>query len=892
MQAFMTETVETQSVLEKYTSKLRPMQRKLLGREHIIDTIMASFARPELCNVILLAPPGAGKTATMQGCMAVDTDRDYLEVDLARMIADITNPDEMAALLELLFDEAAEEAQKGHEIVFFIDEFHQIVQLSAAAVEALKPLLADSGTRGIRVAAATTFSEFREHLASNQPLVERLHRINIPEPDEDTCVAIMKGMAERYEVSGLFHDDNLFHLIYEYTNRYVPSNAQPRKSILMLDQMVGWHRRTGEGMTAELLGRCIYESEGVRVAMDVDATAIKSELDAHVFAQDYATMAVAKRLQLCVANLNDKSRPMATMLLTGSTGSGKAIVNDDKMIMRKAGDPAPTYRCLGELEVGDWVYTPDGREVHVGGIFPQEGDLRVWQVVFEDGQVVRCAKDHLWRVGEVDEDGQLVMHDHDEATESLQAALVQGLKLAVPLAATARFPESDTPASEFYKRGVMLASFGTDMLAAVHIDPIDACIGSSIQRKRMWAGVSAAGDGRIRTEVNIDDEIEGAYVLDVHPTAEDAVLFLARSFGWKAKSLGFKTKSDGTDAVRIAVTGAISDYEGMCCSVEVGVACGEAMAHGELPDEGFNRIVNIIATDEVAPMTCIWLDEPYTSAHLYLTGDFIVTHNTELTKQLARILFHDNDRSLVRFDMSEYANDDSLDRFRRELTDRVWARPYCVVLLDEIEKACASVSRLLLQVFDDGRLTDVNGRVVSFVNTYIVLTTNAGSEIYKDIAQYAADNEGSGRELARYEALIRKSLIATTGANRFPPELLGRIDAIVPFQPLSNETMRRIARAKLQDLKDRVLDIHGVKLFIDKKVLDYLVEDCLTTDSDAGGARAVITKLDSEVTCAVAAFINASPEYKKVGVRIKGEMAFENKDRLQSNAEVEVFAMR
>lgn len=875
------------SVLKRYTAPLRPMQRPLLGREKIINTIMASFSRPELCNVILLAPAGSGKTALMQGCMLEDPERDYLEVDLARMISDIQNSDEMAALLKVMFDEAAEEASRGHEIVLFIDEFHQIVQLSAAAVEALKPLLADSGTRGIRVAAATTFAEFREHIAPNQPLVERLHRVNVPEPDEDTCVAIMKGMAERYDVAGLFHDDSLFHLIYEYTNRYVPSNAQPRKSILMLDQMVGWHRRTGEGMTADLLARCIYESEGVNVAMNVDATAIKSELDRHVFAQDYATMAVAKRLQLCVADLNDKTKPMATMLLTGSTGSGKAIADDDLMVMRKAGDPLPSRRPLGHLREGDWVYTPDGRECRVSGVFPQTGDLISWELTLDDGQVVRCAGDHLWRVGEV-RNGRLFMHDHDESTEVLASMMGAGMNLVLPLASPARFPESDVPGSKFYQAGMMLAQFGV----CDYDDPIDACIGSILQRKRMWAGLSAGGNGRIRCEVNIDDEIEGAYVLDVHEGAIEAALFCARSLGWKARVMGSSIHEDGHTAVRVAVNGKHEDYEDMCCTVEAGMACGEAMAHGELPDEGWLRIVSIKKTEERVGMRCIYLDEPYTSAHLYLTGDFVVTHNTELTKQLARILFNDNDRSLVRFDMSEYANPESLDRFRQELTDRVWARPYCVVLLDEIEKACASVSRLLLQVLDDGRLTDVNGRVVSFVNTYIVLTTNAGSEIYKDIAQYAADDTGSGKELARYEALIRKSLVATTGADRFPPELLGRIDCIVPFQPLSRDTMKRIAKSRLMALKERVLDVHGVKLLISSKVVDYLTEDMLTTDSDAGGARAIMTKMDSEVTCAVAKFINEHPEHKRVNVQIEGEMTYENKERLVSEAHVKVSAAR
>mgnify|MGYP002800233003 CR=1 FL=1 len=140
---------------------------------------------------------------------------------------------------------------EGQEIVLFIDEFHQVVQLSAAAVEALKPLLADSGTRGIRVIAATTLEEFIQFISPNQPLVERLQRINVPEPDEDATVEILRNMSKTYGVDNQFYDDHVFHMIYEYTNRYIPANSQPRKSIKVLDAMVdGTVRRGARWMTA------------------------------------------------------------------------------------------------------------------------------------------------------------------------------------------------------------------------------------------------------------------------------------------------------------------------------------------------------------------------------------------------------------------------------------------------------------------------------------------------------------------------------------------------------------------------------------------------------------------------------------------------------------------
>lgn len=575
--------------LQKYSAPLKPMTRRLIGRDSLIRSIMAAFSRAELCNVILLAPAGSGKTALVQGIMERDAERLYLEVDLARMIADCQNDtNEMAAKLKMLFSETeACVCNEEQEIVLFIDEFHQVVQLSAAAVEALKPLLADSGTRGIRVIAATTLEEFNQFIAPNQPLVERLQRINVPEPDEDATVEILKNMAKTYGVDNLFYDDHVFHMIYEYTNRYIPANSQPRKSIKVLDAMVGWHRAENRKMDDRLLADVIQESEDVNVAFRVDASTIKKRLDEKVLAQQYATSQIERRLQLCVADLNDKSKPMSTFLFTGSTGVGK----------------------------------------------------------------------------------------------------------------------------------------------------------------------------------------------------------------------------------------------------------------------------------------------------------------TEMTKQLAEILFQDQ-RRLLRFDMTEYANDDSLERFRDLLTTRIWEHPYSIVLLDEIEKACSAVTRLLLQVLDDGRLTNRNNREVSFTNCYIVLTTNAGSEIYKTIAQYGESNSEKDMEVIakKYDKLIRRSLSETSGDNRFPPELIGRIDVMVPFQPLSRDTMSNIVKMKLRKLKEQVRARHGVHLVIDKDVIRYLVEDNLSTDSDSGGARIVMSKLETEVTTNVARYINEHPFASRIAVKVDGDMAIDNKRQLESRASIKVLA--
>lgn len=274
-------------------------------------------------------------TALVQGAMAADTSRVYLEIDISKMIADLRDNNEMAVKIKALFDESAKFVKEsGTEIVLFIDEFHLICMLSDAAVEALKPQLADSGTRGVRTIVATTFTEFREYISANQPLVQRLQRIEILPPAKEAIVSILKSFAKIYGVADEIHGTYLYEQIIELSNRYIPANSQPRKSILLLDLMVGWYRaEPGTKMDINLLYDVLKYSEGIELNVSVDAVGIKKRLDSKVFAQYLATSAVASRLQITSADLNNKTKPMGSFLFTGSTG---------KLFIRK-----PCLSCEG-----------------------------------------------------------------------------------------------------------------------------------------------------------------------------------------------------------------------------------------------------------------------------------------------------------------------------------------------------------------------------------------------------------------------------------------------------------------------------------------------------------------------------------------------------------------
>ncbi len=196
---------------------------------------------------------------------------------------------------------------------------------------------------------------------------------------------------------------------------------------------------------------------------------------------------------------------------------------------------------------------------------------------------------------------------------------------------------------------------------------------------------------------------------------------------------------------------------------------------------------------------------------------------TELAKALAQELF-DSDRQIVRLDMTEYMEKHSVARLvgappgyvgyeeGGQLTEAVRRKPYSVVLLDEVEKAHPDVFNVLLQVLDDGRLTDSHGRTVNFRNTIVILTSNLGSQELLD--GIGKDGEITEEAKERVKALLR---------TRFRPEFLNRLDETVLFKPLKRDEIRAIVRLLLKDLEERVHG-RGLELRVTDAAVDLVVE--------------------------------------------------------------------
>lgn len=202
---------------------------------------------------------------------------------------------------------------------------------------------------------------------------------------------------------------------------------------------------------------------------------------------------------------------------------------------------------------------------------------------------------------------------------------------------------------------------------------------------------------------------------------------------------------------------------------------------------------------------------------------------TELAKALADYLF-DDDSMMTRIDMSEYQEKHAVSRLLGappgyigyeeggQLTEAVRRKPYSVILLDEIEKAHPDVFNVLLQVLDDGRLTDNKGRIVNFKNTIIIMTSNMGSHIIQDnFENVTEDNKEEVVEKTKTEvmALLRQTI---------RPEFLNRIDEVIMFQPLMKKEIRGIIKMQLDGLKQLVAQ-NGINLQFSDYVFDFLAEN-------------------------------------------------------------------
>lgn len=572
-------------MLSRYTSEIKYPQRPILGRDRELELLKGTMERPELSNAILLAPPGVGKTTIVEALVRDDPTRTYLKVDLPAMSASEGNIDgtiQMAPRMSKMVTEVEEYQNETHgDLILFIDEFHLLPQLSYAASQAIKPILAESGRSKIRIIAATTYEEYEEYVKKDLAFEQRLQRISVSELHDDVVMGILKSMVDG-NIPEVLVPNDLLKDIVAITNRYLPSDAQPRKAIRLLDSMIGWYRAFGGDFNHRLMAEMFKIQTGVDIDFDVDVEHIEEYLNKRVINQQLAVETLTKYLYISLADLNDPTRPRGSFLFTGSTGVGK----------------------------------------------------------------------------------------------------------------------------------------------------------------------------------------------------------------------------------------------------------------------------------------------------------------TEMAKAFTKAVFG-SEEHMVRFDMSEYSNPEYVTDLQERLASAIWQSPFTTLLFDEVEKSSRPAVQLLLQVLDDARLSDKYGREVSFKNCYIIMTTNVGQHVYKELAAHVSDSH----DILEFEGAIKRALLDDRSGGSesiFTPEFINRLDAFIPFTPLDDESLSNITVLRLKQMMKHIYDRHGVALHIDERVVPYISQEGMEEGTNNGGGRVIHRKLYAEVLAPVSKMIKLYPDDTDFNVKVAGQMAIERADIRQSDAHIVV----
>ncbi len=886
--------------LSKAAEVMSPPPGDILGRD--INELRRGLRNPEKANVALLAEPGTGKTAYVQGFAYDKESLLYylvLEVNPERLIEKTGDRDNalLTGFNELL-DQAGQYSKDNDVIlVLFIDEFHKMMDISPSLLESLKPRLEKSALNGFRLIVATTFDEYNKTIAQNRALDQRFLQIKLSELPKTAVIPVLENRAKQHGVYEHL-DKDVLNDIYTESKSLLMSNAQPRASIDILNSMIGDTVKTeymkhGElvktyytpeemGLATEkvisrpVLKRVMKRSLGVDIDNTVDVKAVINALKTRLFNQDNAIEVVVHLLEMSALGLSDITRPKFSFLSTGSTGTGKAL-RDDELI------PAPVpsgYIRNGDLKPGDYIYGRHGRKVRVSGVF-HKGLRTVYRVTLTDGRQKDCAGDHLWtyqcRVGKnrpkywrttTTED--LMQKklaricngctNHDYLIPQNEAVEREPINYKVdPYTLGARISKVKTakysPSDDFSDIPELAQASVKDIFI-----PYAYKFGSIEQR---WALIQGLFDTRGLEK--------GRWCRIIYRSASEQLIHDIQEILW---SLGVMSTiyvdhyvPGASPVYRLHVKAKDKDKYKFFRLPEkleqVRKACGTAKKH----EKDFDTIAikSIEKLDYKEPMTCIMVDD---DEHLYLAGkEHIVTHNTEMAKIISETMMI----PLKRFDMSRYSDKKDAKEFADALFQAAWSTPNAYILIDEIEKSSREAVNILLQVLDDARLTDsVNpDRIASFSGCIINMTTNAGSEVYQTMQKFQDSSAEADKELV-YKALVNRE--------EFETAVLGRIDEIVPFHPLPSEALEKIARRTLNEAVE-TLQTHNRRIIISDDIIPYIVKDRTNTaDTERGGARDAKRNVRSIVVQELAHYITYAAHEVPIIVYLKGRPRFKFKD--------------
>lgn len=517
--------------------------------------------------------------------------------------------------------------------------------------------------------------------------------------------------------------------------------------------------------------------------------ALQDNLHKRVIGQDDAIVRTAYAIKRSRLGMSDPTQPIGTFLFLGPSGTGKALTNDTLI-------PTPNgYKKMGNIKITDSVFDENGQPTMVLGVFPQ-GEKEVYKVHLADGRVVKSSKDHLWTYYE----------KGVQKTTKLESLLNKQL-----LDVTNDF--YDFTFKLPMAKGVQYNMIFSDIKEE---DVIDYATYLATQKITDDKFKNLCHKKLIDNIYYDNEQICNQIIFN---SVAIRKLFIKTFMSAYHKN----NPNDVTDnIVHYRNADFMKQFVEIIRSVGYYVAYNEKVNNGafiELEDTIDSvGIASIEKTSILEEMTCIYVSN---HSHLFLANNFVVTHNTELVKTLAETMFGDED-NMIRFDMGEFSDKRSIAKLvgappgdsgyedGGELTEYVKNHPYCLILLDETDKAHPAVWDLMLSIFDDGRITDNRGEVVNFKNTIIIMTSNIGQydilqDVNRNVPNGKSRDELETNSLSQHaidDVMARlKNSNRDAGGKGFRPEFLNRLDAIVFFLPLTRKEDVKIANLKLRSLK-------------------------------------------------------------------------------------------
>lgn len=869
----------------------------LVGREKELKDMEYVLNRPDTPVLLLLGDAGSGKTALVEEYRKREEQREgkdivLLSLNFGRLSADGINKlqERFSVLIPRLlkYQELLKQENPTSEVILFMDEIHQVISIFGSGTkiggDLLKPALA---RKGIKVIGATTRQEYDTYIAVDKPLDRRFKKLEINILSKENIRQVLR----QWLISHLGKDGELvsnatIDYVIDSNALYREHYAEPASSIDILETAIAMSKVDHKPIDKTLINR-VFKQLNINLDYKINYQHVKETIANQVKGQPIAIYNVDHLLKKITFDLERSQKPLLSALFVGTTGTGKAIADDELVPVYLKNGSTMSYIRHGDLCVGDYVVGEDGYPTRVNAIYPN-GEKEAFEVFFDDGSSVICNDEHLFDVIIDGKRETLTVKALQEKLPSHRVLLPQNHPVQINRCEVNRDH----------------IDYVVDYLATdLEYQYLDEEIPSEWQR--------ALENNRIPKEVLFSSVRTRQYLLKELLKRNSKVIEDNIYCKYESKML---TKQIMKLANSLGIPATMEEH-----MLEKGQGF-ESIAHihcgfQQLRKPQSRRMVQIVPLEEKIPMTCIEVEN---ETHCYyVTERFILTHNTQTVKALLEGMYGE-DGQMVNLSMTDYKGSDAEARFRHKIGKAVLHNPNTVILLDEFEKCNRDVLEVMYPILDEGSVTfEEIGQdgyafqeTVSLRNAIIIATSNAGQHLMSQESKYGrAVNHintqtliDASDELKRDVQDLEGQLIDALITEGIPDALIGRFDQIVPFFALNDDSKIAIIDKRLKQLVDTIKKEKGIEIILPQPqsyertgIVNYKVNPITmfvlyerngSQDSEKGGARKLIRTIDHDIFYKILDAIFAYPTVKRFRITTNGKCGFEDQSNIFGDGDV------